>query len=98
MNKNTVGVQWVEIDGPSPEEAVEETTVRTQWLRMHCPGQRLKVRERPVIIEPAVGQLLANGAEIEVYSKLVQGFYQLANGQVIIYHYYNAKSFLKIKL
>jgi hypothetical protein len=71
-------VQWIEINGPT---VVPEEAVALKWLRLVCPGQKVKVRAKPSVKEPATG-MLNNGDEIEVYSKLVGGFYQLNDDKV----------------
>ncbi len=77
MNRNTQGVEFVPIDGPT--EVVEEA-VSLIWLRLHCPGQKVafflfnryrhhhgakvKVRAAPSIKSKDIGKSAMNIASI----------------------------------
>lgn len=83
VNKNTTGVTWVEIPPPlrSADGSLLETAMTTHWLTLVCPGQKVKIRPTASIKESPIG-MLRNGDEIEVYTKPITGFYQLANNKV----------------
>ncbi|CAK9252799.1 unnamed protein product, partial [Sphagnum jensenii] len=72
INKNTQGVEWIDIEGPTKraEEVLEEEAILLKWLRLECPGQKVKVRAKPSIKEPCTS-MINHGDEIEVFQKLV---------------------------
>ena len=88
MNKNTLGVIWVEINPPlrTQDGGFIEEPVALQWVKIICPGQKIKIRPHPNIIDDPIG-MIKSGEIIEVYSKHINGFYQLANDNVSLYSY-----------
>jgi len=66
----------------SPTCSVLDTSkLPVQWLRVECPGQKVKIRPSPNVSDTSVGMIFS-GEEVEVYIKLVSGFLQLVDGRV----------------
>lgn len=78
LNLNLAGSQE-----SSPTNSVMDNKLGQQWLRVECPGQKVKIRSSPSVGEPPVGMLFS-GEEIEVFTKLFSGFLQLVDGRVSV--------------
>ena len=58
-----------------------EEAVQVKWLRLDCPGVKVRVRSAPGVAEPEVS-FAGDGDEFQVFAKTIKGFYQLVDGSV----------------
>ena len=65
------------------------------WVRLDCDGHRVKIRKKPLINDPPIGYL-RHQDEIEVINVTLSGFYQLYDGTVSFYLYFNVMPLLLI--
>ena len=79
-------------DLPSPSSSSTPTpaiypegTSSTLWLRLSCPGMKVKVRQTPNIKAEHVS-MIKHGQEVHVYRELDRGFYKLVDGKVYTRH------------
>ena len=80
------------VDLPSPSSSstpapaiYPEGTSSTLWLRLSCPGMKVKVRQTPNIKAEHVS-MIKHGQEVHVYRELNRGFYKLVDGKVYTRH------------
>ena len=85
MNKHTQGVNWVEIEGPTKNDDIPvESPIVLKWIRLQCPGQRVRIRANPDVSAETL-DFLNDSNEIEVLDRLINGFYQLNDGKVCVF-------------
>jgi hypothetical protein len=70
------------IDMSGPDELLPVVD-ETYWLRVECPGQKVKIRPEPSVKAESI-RMISSGDEIQVHRQLVSGFYRLADNKVNI--------------
>ena len=58
-----------------------ESPVKTKWIRVLCPKQKIKIRQQPTTTSEITGYI-THEDEFEVFQKVCFGFYQFADNRV----------------